>query len=146
MVGISSRNAEPSIEIRLHRTVDRYSGQIQPTGGLGGLNGDGGQNSFERSNGGRIGGGDPLDQFHLGQAGSVAPFGDGTYVLIAGCGCTCGISGGADGRSTEPGGAGSEGSAIETETRMVEPPWRLLIMPVTAKIKESLPTAFSLAL
>jgi hypothetical protein len=43
---------------------------MQPIGGFGGLNRAGGQYSFERSKGGRMGGGDPFDQTHVGHGGS----------------------------------------------------------------------------
>lgn len=105
------RNPKLQRKSLFHRIVDHCSGQVQPTGGFDGLNGEGGQYSFERSNGCRIGGGDPFDQSHIGQGGSVATSGNGTSLLVVDCCVACGVSNGVDSRSTEPGTNNSLGLA-----------------------------------
>ncbi len=122
----------------LSPTAVHSSGHVQPTGGLGGLNGGGGQYSLDLSNGRRIGGGAPFDQSQMGQCGRVPPTGEGASRSVA---PSYGADGGTGRRAGGPraGAAGGTrpGSTTETATWMVERPGFLLILPRTVSARES---------
>ena len=105
------------------------------------MKGGGGQYSFDLSKGGRIGGGDPFDQSHVGQGGNDP---------LVGKGIVGGVDAGGEGAAIGPGlrsrslGAAA-GFPTKTLTRMVELPLDLLIVPDTMTIKESSPSYSGLA-
>ena len=95
---------------------------MHPIGALGGANGGGGQNNFERSKGWRIGGGAPFDQSHPGHRGSTPLTGNDWVLLVV-----------------DRVGAHGGGTVEETVKLTVDLPCLLLIAPKTASVKESTP-------